>query len=401
VCNGTTPVNLKSLHGRFEFELQRFIDPEGESLRGVTYFDMTDQFQERYVSDRLQEVAGYYSNRLSYQEVERLIERLTGERQLSDQTIRDIAVDKATVLSLAIETEVKEILGNETVSFPKIKEKVDIYDSNTSEILVFADGVQVKGQKEDRQPNQLLKNDTPVPEETNKTPAVVSHVMLLEKKEGDFEYMTSVIDEQGEELIALPEVMKSNVIKEYGQEEKPLSVVAITDGAKDIRLQLIAVFGASLMIILDWYHLGKKVREFMSMIARNKEDKKRHLKFIFYHLWRGHVYTVLDYLKTEVEAKNEAKLHEFITYLDKHKEEIIDYKRRQKAGKVIGSGRAEKSCDQVIAYRQKKKAMSWSKLGSRGLGILKVAELNGQWKDLWFPKEAANDNLNLQLASNM
>jgi hypothetical protein len=69
----------------------------------------------------------------------------------------------------------------------------------------------------------------------------------------------------------------------------------------------------------------------------------------------------------------------------------IDYQRRQQSGKIIGSGRIEKCCDQVIGHRQKKKGMSWSKIGSGSLGILKVAELNNQWRDLWFSNKAAND----------
>ncbi len=32
--------------------------------------------------------------------------------------------------------------------------------------------------------------------------------------------------------------------------------------------------------------------------------------------------------------------------------------------------------------------MSWSSLGSKALGILKVVELNGQWQQLWFPQTA-------------
>lgn len=63
---------------------------------------------------------------------------------------------------------------------------------------------------------------------------------------------------------------------------------------------------------------------------------------------------------------------------------IIDYQRRQRAGKVIGSGRMEKGCDLVIGHRQKKKGMSWSLAGSRSLALLKLAELNGRWQSLWF-----------------
>ncbi|MBK8184646.1 MAG: hypothetical protein IPK63_17950 [Candidatus Competibacteraceae bacterium] len=65
--------------------------------------------------------------------------------------------------------------------------------------------------------------------------------------------------------------------------------MAITDGAQVIRQHLYAVFGATLVILLDWYHLGKKVRDLMSMIARNNDEKILHLKFVFYHLaaWRN------------------------------------------------------------------------------------------------------------------
>jgi len=41
--------------------------------------------------------------------------------------------------------------------------------------------------------------------------------------------------------------------------------------------------------------------------------------------------------------------------------------------------------------------MSWSKVGSRSLAILKVVELNNQWNDIWLPPIAAND---LQQAAN-
>jgi hypothetical protein len=68
------------------------------------------------------------------------------------------------------------------------------------------------------------------------------------------------------------------------------------------------------------------------------------------------------------------------------------------AKKVIGSGRVEKACDSVIGKRQKHKAMSWSKIGSRSLAILKAVELNNKWLDIWFPPPiAAND---LQQAAN-
>ncbi len=65
-------------------------------------------------------------------------------------------------------------------------------------------------------------------------------------------------------------------------------------------------------------------------------------------------------------------------YLEKHASEIIDYGRRQQAGKAIGSVRMEKAVGQVIGVRQKNRGMSWTKQGSRALALLTVAKLNAR-----------------------
>ena len=106
-------------------------------------------------------------------------------------------------------------------------------------------------------------------------------------------------------------------------------------------------------------------------------------------------------MKNTVEAKNEEKRIELIGYLEKHKTEIIDYNRRKKAGKSIGSDYIERACDQTIGYRQKTKGMSGQRVGRKSLSILKVIELNHQWQDLWFPKEAANDPCPLRLVASL
>ena len=52
-------------------------------------------------------------------------------------------------------------------------------------------------------------------------------------------------------------------------------------------------------------------------------------------------------------------------------------------GKTIGSGRMEKVVDQAVAFRQKRKGMSWTEAGSRALTHLRTVELNGQWDEFW------------------
>ena len=344
---------------------------------GWDYFCLTKQLEDGYISPGLREFSAYYSNRLSYQEVEKLIKRISGEQLLSDQGIWGMVVDKAAEISQELKREAEEII--QKGSMPEVAEKVDIYHAEESEVLLFDDGIQVREQKPSRDKSEVsLKNSR-----------VGTDVVMLEKKEGGFHYLCGGIDSQGEENISLEEVVKAQFIEEYSECETPLKLVAITDGAKSIRKQLFNIFGIMICLILDWYHLCKKVRELMSMIAQNKKDKQRHLDFIIPLLWRGKTNEVLEYLSGQVTARNQQKLEELITYLNKHKAEIIDYERRQKAGKCIGSGRMEKGVDQVIGFRQKKKGMSWRKQGSKALAILRIAELNGQWNSLWFPESLA------------
>jgi hypothetical protein len=469
-CNGTTPVTIKTLNGSFTFKNQRFLDNDSDKT-SQTYLGLTNQFEDGYTSDSLKEFSTYYANRLSYEETEELVKRTSGEKLLSDQSIHNIVVDKALEQSKQVEFEALSVLEDDTLKLPEINQEVDIYDAETKEVLILVDGIGVKKQSESRVSKKKAGMEAESDTEKKTGSRVSNNIVLLEKEAGGFEYITSAIDEDGEELLPLSNIVKSKVIQEYGKDVEPVNMVSISDGAKDIRSLLKNIFGIVIVIILDWYHLGKKVREFMSMIARNKSEKIEHLEFLLHNLWHGQTDEVLNYLKTQVIARNEGKLQELITYIEKHQEEIIDYDRRKEAGKeigkepdqeegneeevvqhqqssniktvdtdgvsipcdsikkrkhqkplvadlnrrqedvkiknkpssntkgnkkVVGSGRVEKACDSTIGKRQKHKAMSWSKVGSRSLAILKVVELNHKWSDIWF-HPASND---LQRAAN-
>lgn len=155
------------------------------------------------MSDRLQELCGYYSNRISYEEVAKLIERVSGERLLSDQKIGQIVSDKALKISQEIYKSVEETLDKTGLTLVKVNPEVDIYNSEEKEILLFDDGIQVKGQKDKRQPKakleQQLKEQNSL---KSKTSAVITDVVLLQKATREFEYIAAPIDEAGQELIA-------------------------------------------------------------------------------------------------------------------------------------------------------------------------------------------------------
>ena len=135
-------------------------------------------------------------------------------------------------------------------------------------------------------------------------------------------------------------------------------------------------------MILDWYHLAKRAYQLLSMVANDKAERERMEARVLSLLWRGRASEAISYLRT-IKARREEALSSLVLYLENHAPEIIDYERRAKAGKTIGSGRMEKAVDLAVGIRQKKKGMSWSEAGSRALSLLKVVELNGEWEQLW------------------
>ena len=100
-CNGINEVWIKTVHGQFRFRLQKYLTDN----KRTKYLELTNQLQDGYISHRLQELCGYYSNRLSYDEVALLVERVSGSRLLSDQKISQIASDKALQLGQEIHKE--------------------------------------------------------------------------------------------------------------------------------------------------------------------------------------------------------------------------------------------------------------------------------------------------------
>ncbi|WP_028954129.1 hypothetical protein [Synechocystis sp. PCC 7509] len=291
--------------------------------RETNYLALTNQLQKGYVSSRLQELCSYYSNRMSYEEVALLVERTSGERLLSDQKIGQIVSAKALEISQEIYKSNRATLAKNGDDILQVNPIVDIYNPKEKEILLFDDGIQVKGQKAERQ--EAKDENKSQKYIGDKATAITTDIVILQKATAGFEYIAAFINTKGENLLNLASVVKAKVIQEYGSKTFPLNLVAITDGARTIRHRLFTIFGPAVVVVLDWYHLCKKLRELMSMIATNKLEKAKHLKFLFSQLWQGNTAIALEYLQHQVQARNLDKWQELIRYLEKHQPEIINY----------------------------------------------------------------------------
>ncbi len=353
---------MQTLHGAFAFAKQRLVRLDGADS------DYLEATQQETVSAGLEELGLYYVNRLSFEEVEGLVERVSGRHLVCAQTLWNWALKQALVLDKRLAAEVSACAS---LPFPEVATSVDIYSAEAEEVLMFTDAIGVKAQK----PRRDKPGTAPTPKEAKRHD---TDVFLLERPEGDFVYLAGSTDK----VVSLVEAVKARVRREWGHRITPLPVVAITDGARGIRADLVALFGALVMIILDWYHLEKRVYERLSMSAHSRAEREEWERAVLGFLWHGKVEEALAFLRG-LSPRDVTKRDELVGYLEKHADEIIDYERRSACGKPIGSGRMEKAVDQVIGMRQKKKGMSWSEQGSHALASLKIAELNGQWEQLF------------------
>ena len=354
--NGTHCVYVHTLHGSYLLAVQRYLLEDGTC---IDYLDIGGNASNKRYSVGLYEFMLAWSGELSYPKLSELLFVHSGVC-MSSAGLSSWVLSEAQKVSSSWEQEA--LVCDEPVIGVC---DVDIYDSSSEEVLVLLDDVGVKAQKPSRK----------VARSSQDAKRHDSTVVLLEDGKGQFEYMSKGLEEDVQvQTQHLGTRLRKHTRHYHGKGDLP--IVAISDGARSIRKFLEDNFSQEVCVILDWYHLQKKVCNLLSMISVNKAQKELDIQQINALLWEGKVEEAKSYIEKMSKVKNQNKRQEIITYLDKHKKEIIDYKRRKEIGKSIGSGRVEKANDLVVAHRQKKKGMSWSKKGSRALAILKVQQLN-------------------------
>jgi hypothetical protein len=137
-------------------------------------------------------------------------------------------------------------------------------------------------------------------------------------------------------------------------------------------------------LVLDWYHLMEKFRNFSSMVCKGKAKKMKFLGFTIPNLWVGNWERVINYLSDyKKETRNLEKLEELIRYVEKNKKAIPNYRERRKSCQYNGSGAVEKANDLLVSRRQKKKGMHWGVDTSHSLATLKTLVLNQAWEEYW------------------
>ena len=159
------------------------------------------------------------------------------------------------------------------------------------------------------------------------------------------------------------------------------TLVFFADGARNLNTAIAAMFGfANIKIILDWYHLRKKMEETLSLICNNRFYRNEMLQKIMPELWRGNVDGAVALLKTidMGMVKDKGKLDYLIGYLRRVRATIPNYMLRSALGLRNSSNRGEKANDLIVSTRQKHNGMSWSDLGSAALASVSAVLYNNE-----------------------
>lgn len=157
-------------------------------------------------------------------------------------------------------------------------------------------------------------------------------------------------------------------------------LVFFSDGAQNIRANIDKYFNyRPYSLILDWYHLVKRIRELSSMAFKMKKEKKQEtIRKILRILWPGNVDKTINYIRTipDKSIKNKYYVEEMIAYLERKKPNITCHAARRSQNYRISSNTSEKANDCLVAQRQKHNGMSWSFEGSGALALLTTLEMN-------------------------
>lgn len=162
-------------------------------------------------------------------------------------------------------------------------------------------------------------------------------------------------------------------------------LVFFTDGARNLRNSIETLFAfRPYTIILDWYHLEKKCREYLSSALRGKAIRDQILEKVLSYLWVGNTEMATVFLLGlgEDKVRNRDWLENLVKYLDRNYSYIPCYALRKELGLKNSSNLVEKANDMVVAQRQKHNGMSWSRKGSAALSHIRAVYLNGE-QEAW------------------
>jgi len=394
------------------------VNSPGESLYNTAReFFPPLQGEEKYRTQGFNEIALIYGvSELSFRKTADLINKIRYQKENGTpyRTIRDITNSEGAKIQKTLDKKSKKIIKDNGLNH-EIKTKQDACDSfvqmsselkdqelfevvqclpvnesSKPEILknpvpyihpgegvdICLDDVGVKKQKDERK-NKAQENNCDVELSTKKKRVYIQNTVVHVKHQRK-SYMLN-----GYGVFHVLQLLLSFLIHNE-LNEKTLTFFIDGHGLFSKVLQYF-FWHKKVIIILDWYHLRKKCSELLSMALCGSKIRNEVLNDILPLLWHGLVDETVCYLNhiQKTKVKNTKELKHLISYLRKNTPMIPAYSVRKEIGLTNSSNRGEKANELLVAHRQKKNGMSWSKSGSISLASITALSKNKEY-ERWF-----------------
>ncbi len=157
--------------------------------------------------------------------------------------------------------------------------------------------------------------------------------------------------------------------------------VVLSDGADWIR-QLCAWLPFSVLLILDLFHVKKRINEVAHALFPEDELARHRWRAVQYDRAKGARIDELLAALAESEPKGKAAVElvdALQTYIVNNRDRM-DYPSYRAAGLRVGSGAIESANFHVTGNRLKLQGMRWSELGAADMAMLRADLFNGRWR---------------------
>ncbi len=296
---------------------------------------------------------------------------------LSSSVVSPNLLPDEEMLKRIQEAEVEYNLKHEDFPITDVPTEFLPEKSPDDAVYISVDDVLVKHQKDERKNPEYLKDKKNVAN-------TVIHVQAKGRA-----YVISAIGMKNAFIILMAFLLENKLMENR-------QLVFLSDGATDIRDNIKKFFSwRPYVLILDWFHLAKRIKELCSMCLKGDKEKKREMiKDILHYLWVGNVDGAIAYIENikSSKIKNNDIREEMVAYLERKKANICCHALRRLFNLRMSSNPSEKLNHIVVADRQKHNGMSWSETGSCSLAILAAIIQNNNGQN-WIRNRAISFNL--------
>lgn len=160
--------------------------------------------------------------------------------------------------------------------------------------------------------------------------------------------------------------------------------IFLVDGQQSLQNGLLARLKyKSVRLLLDWYHLRKKIHVQISKSLSTTKDRDPILLHLEQLAWYGLSQQAIDFIQKQIPqqlVKNQKELDKLAGYFQRSIDVIPNYALRKQLGLICSSNRVEKENDCLVAQRQKHNGMSWTRKGSDALANVTALKRNQEVK---------------------